>query len=142
AQQTAKGEILVEGRIYAEELLLRVGYLEKGRLAQANFEVSLDFNAAKQNALEQVHFAIDCAASMMEDYFQNDQSLIDFPRIWQPFQISGREVFLQASSVNTRLEAEADRILGTHDDHLVKDADEDEVRTHVHHMLGLEGEDF
>src|SRR5687767_3500911 len=69
AEPAARGQILVEGRIYPEELLLRVGYLEKGRLRQSNFEISLDFDANKQNALEHIHFAIDCAASMMQEFF-------------------------------------------------------------------------
>lgn len=137
AEKIKNGEILVDGRIYPNELLLRVGYLETGRLAQANFEVSLDFNMAKQNAVEQIHFAIDCAASMMEEYFQGEGTLSDFPRHWQPFQISGRQVYLQVSTENQRLEAEADKILGLTNSGLVQGADEDEDREAVRQMLGI-----
>src|SRR5882672_4312625 len=72
--QKTKGAFTAEGRIYASEILLRVGFLEQGRLAQANFEVSLDFNPKKQNALEYIHLAIDCAASMMETFFAEEEA--------------------------------------------------------------------
>lgn len=139
------GEIFVDGRIYAAEILLKVGYLENGRLAQANFEVSLDFNASKQNAMEQIQFAMDCAASMMEDYFQNEEEgLSDFPRNWQPFDISGRQVFLRVTTVNDKLEAEANRLLGEDPDltdDLVQGESEDDLRAQIHGMLGLHGDD-
>src|ERR1700677_1818331 len=65
------GRFVVSGRIYPHELCFRAGYLENGRLRQANFEVSLDFNAAKQNAFEQIQVCVDCAASMFEQYLEN-----------------------------------------------------------------------
>lgn len=140
------GEILVEGRIFKEEIMLRVGYLEKGRLAQANFEVSLDFNPSKQNAMEQIQFAMDCAASMMEDYLQNaDDGLSDFPRNWQAFEIANRKVFLKVTTVNEKLEAEADRLLGETAEEgealLRGEEDEESLRSQIHGMLGLNGDD-
>lgn len=136
----SKGKLMIEGRIYPQELLFRVGYLESGRLQQANFEISMDFNPQKQNALEQIHFAIDCAASMMEEYFELG-SLEDFPRTWQPFSVQGKKAFLQVSTVNTNLEAEADRLLGELSDDLVQGEDEASDREAVITMLGLGGED-
>ena len=36
------GDFVIEGRIYGEELIVRAGFLEKGRLKQVNFEASMD----------------------------------------------------------------------------------------------------
>jgi hypothetical protein len=139
------GAISVEGRFYAKEILLRVGYLEKGRLAPANFEVSLDFEPAKQNAMTQIQFAMDCAASMMEDYLQNEEDgLADFPRTWEAFDIAGRQVFLKVTTENKAIEAEANKLLGDDTevtDGLVVGEDEEELRKQVYGMLGLHGND-
>jgi hypothetical protein len=139
------GAISVEGRFYAKEILLRVGYLEKGRLAPANFEVSLDFEPAKQNAMTQIQFAMDCAASMMEDYLQNDEEgLADFPRTWEAFDIAGRQVFLKVTTENKALEAEANKLLDDDTEvtgGLVVGEDEEELRKQVYGMLGLHGND-
>jgi hypothetical protein len=144
-QAARAGKMHVEGRIYPNELILRVGYSEKGRLTQANFEISLDFIASKQNALEQIHVAIDCAASMMQEYFDREQDISEFPRIWQELQFGDRKVFVQLTTDNTELEAEANRLLGLEDDSLVKIDDEDtelaENERAVISMLGLDKDD-
>jgi len=133
------GNILVEGRIYPEELLLRIGHLENGRLKQANFEVSLDFNSSKQNAVERIHFAVDCAASMVQEYCDQEQDLEGFPRTWNSYKFDQQVAFLQVSTVNTSLESEADRLLGeTVEDDLVHGSD-DTDRKAIITMLGLEG---
>ncbi len=141
-EQAKGGKILVEGRIYPGELMLRVGFVEKGRLKQANFEVSLDFNAAKQNAMEQIHFAVDCAASMLEDFFEKEGDLEEFPISWKSFDISGRKVFLQVSTENSELESAADKILGKDDSLLVREAsledEEAEVEGTVKKILGID----
>ena len=115
------GQFVTEGRIYANELLFRIGYVEQGRLVQANFEVSLDFDAIKQNALEQIHFAVDCAGSLLQEYLDHDQDLHALPRQWQKQTIENRPVFVRFSTENTALEAEADRLLGLKSDSLVQE---------------------
>src|SRR5437868_1933223 len=67
--QLTGNKLVIEGRIYPSEVMLRVGINEKGRLRQANFEVSMDYNANKKDAVERIHNCIDAAASMMTDYF-------------------------------------------------------------------------
>src|SRR5665213_2667718 len=85
------GKIVISGQIYPNELCFRAGYLENGRLRQANFEVSMDFNAKKQNAFEQIQSCVDCAASMMQQYLEiynradedaETTGLEDFPDQW------------------------------------------------------------
>lgn len=115
--------ISVEGRIYASEVLLRVGLVQPGRLRQANFEVSLDYSTQKKDALERIHTGIDAVASMIADYFENAESA-DLPLAWQPFPFQGQTVYLQFSTVNSDLEKQADALLGEASDDLVNDKEE------------------
>lgn len=138
-KQRAVGQFIAEGRIYTSELLFRIGYVESGRLKQVNFEVSIDFNSSKQNALEQVHLAIDCAASMIENYFADEETFADMPTIWKAVEIEGRRIYVQVSTENTQLESEANKLLGeTHEEALVIGDDGEEVEVAVKKMLGLD----
>ena len=140
-----KGQFLIEGRIYSAELCFRAGYLEKGRLLQANFEVSLEFDAKKQNALQLIQTGVDCAASMMQQYFTptensevEEDPLEAFPRQWQEHAFDGIKLYLQVSTVNSSLEEEANRLLGEGVDNLVRGEDPEEDERAVISMLGLE----
>ena len=133
-----KGSIHVDGRIYPEELLLRVGYRESNRLLQANFEVSTDFKSIKESALTQIHLAVDCAASMVQQFVDQEENLDGFPRSWSSIKIDKNVVFVQVSTVNTQLEAEADRLLGAEGDSgLLRSEDEDST-SEVYEMLGID----
>lgn len=115
-----KAKVIVEGRIYSEEILLRVGILEKGRLKQANFEVSMSFSAKKKDAIERLHDSIDAAASMMSEYFNlKEDEEPDFPLLWKEYEFNGLPLFLQFSTVNSSLESQADALLGTSTSSLV-----------------------
>lgn len=120
--QLADARLIVDGRIYPEELLLRVGHIKGKSIRQINFEVSLGFDPKKQNALKEIHFAIDCAASMMDEYFRAE-SLSEFPLHWQKFDAQNKDAYIQVSTVNTDLEAQADALLGELDDSLVRNSD-------------------
>lgn len=127
--QLTGSKLVVEGRIYTEEVLLRVGVLEKGRLKQANFEVSMNYNAKKQDAVDRIHNCIDAAASMMNDYFEaqrNDEE-IDFPMAWQEFEFEKNPLFLKFSTVNSSLEAQADALLGETAEDMVREMAEQEA---------------
>lgn len=126
------GQFVVDGRIYASEITVRVGYLESGRLQQINFEASMDLlpDGKSVSALEtedpDLHFAknenqtmkllyvcIDAIGSLMEEYFDvGGIDEMDVPNTWRAYEIEGETVYLQYSTVNTQLEAEADRLLG------------------------------
>lgn len=139
--QKAKGAFTAEGRIYTNEILLRVGFLEQGRLAQANFEVSLDFNPKKQNALEYIHLAIDCAASMMETFFAEEEAFADMPTAWRAIDLDGKKVYIQVSTENSKLAKEADKLLGEQNEALVEGEDIEEDKLVVKSMLGLTEEE-
>lgn len=138
-----KSEFIVEGRIYKEELLLRVGVLQHGTIRQRNFEVSIDFNPLKENALKQIHLAIDCAASMMEEFFTSEAKdpWETFPKIWEPFEAGEKTAYLQVSAINSELESKADEILGETGDSFIHGEDIEEARKSVITMLGLGDED-
>jgi hypothetical protein len=51
---------------------------------------------------------------------------LDFPTQWRPYEIEGEAVYLQSSTINSRLESEADRLLGEADAALVRDSQDSE----------------
>lgn len=128
------GEFLAEGMIFPEEVVLRVGYVEKGRLKQINFEASMDIKKSKladadtetaaKGTMDRLYTLIDVLGSLMEEYFQagQEEEEMDVPLYWKEYEFEGETVFMQYSTVNSRLEAEADRILGLIADELVKEA--------------------
>lgn len=127
AQYLDEGDLIVEGRIYSDEILLRVGYLEKGRLVQANFEVSMDYSQKEQDAVKRIHNCIDAAASMMLEYLETDGE-VDFPYTWKEFPFQGKKIFLQYSTENTSLEEQANKLLGLEGESMLhdeNDSDED-----------------
>jgi hypothetical protein len=110
-------KLIIEGHIYAQEILLRVGVLKKGRLVQANFEVSINYSAAKQDAVERIYNCIDAAASMMSEYFDgDDEGESELPRVWKEYEFDKQKLFMQFSTVNTELENQADALLAQADD--------------------------
>ncbi len=115
-----KAQVVVEGRLYLEEIVLRVGYLEPGHLAQNNFEVSIDYSPESENAaLETLHLCVDVAASLMMEYFENDREL-DLPEKWAEFPFDNHKVWLQFSTVNSDLEKQANELLGEETDALLQ----------------------
>jgi hypothetical protein len=101
----------VEGRIYPTEVMMRVGINNKGELRYNNFEVSLDHSVAKENTVQQIHVAVDAIASLMADYFENEEEH-EMPLVWAEYPFYNQKLWLQYSSVNPDLEAEANKLLG------------------------------
>lgn len=125
AKHLKKGELIVDGRIYPEEVLLRVGYLENGRLAQANFDASMKYSPKELDAQDRIYTCIDAVASMMEEYFSSEGEA-DFPRIWQEYKMEKQTVYLCFNTENTTLEAEANRLLGLETSEMVHEANASE----------------
>lgn len=136
--EAENGEFIVDGRIYSEEICLSIGYLEKGRLKQMNFEASIDLpkpqapsaentdenietevedsvTSAQTKTMSHLYTCIDAIGSLMEEYFEtgdDEEEPFELPDRWTAFDFEGSTVYLQQSHVNTRLEEEADRLLG------------------------------
>ena len=137
-------QIVIEGRIYAEEILLRVGFLEQGRLVQSNFEVSMGYNPlGSESIINSVHASIDAAASMMQEYIETTGE-IDFPYSWKEHEFDNKKLFIQYSTTNTSLEAQADALLGSSiedEDQLMLEQDESQdALDHVEALIESEDE--
>lgn len=118
----SRGVFKVEGRIYPAEILLRVGFLQHGRLKQDNMEISVDFAAAKtEDPLKKIHICVDAAASLFLDFFNTpEEEELDLPLSWKEFKFQDEKIYLQYTAINTDLEAEADRLLGLAEDKLLQ----------------------
>ncbi len=128
-------KLIIDGRIYPEEILLRVGYLEKGRLHQNNFETSVNHLPGKQDTIERIHHLIDAAASLMNEYIQSEGE-VDFPRQWKEYDFDQIPIWVQYTTVNTELESEADRLLGLSKSQLVnEDSDVEDALAHSAEIL-------
>jgi hypothetical protein len=116
-KKLGEGKFIVEGRIYPEEILFRIGYLPESRLFQANFEASID-HVNLEHTREAIDKCIDATAAMMVDYYDSNENL-DLPRNWKEFIFDGSKMYLQFSSVNTTLESLADKLLGLTEESLI-----------------------
>ena len=132
-EELKNADLIVQGRIYPEEILLRVGYIEKGQLKQNNFEVSAAYDYKKDNTIECIHTCVDFLASILNQYFelskktaQDEESELDLPYTWKEIHFEKNELYFQFSTVNTKLEEEADRLLGKDPDALVQDNEEED----------------
>lgn len=140
ADEVKSGKFIVEGRIFPDEILLRMGFLENGRLRQKNFEISLDFNGGKDDTVKLLNLAVDVGATMLDEMFSSTEDA-DFPRTWKSYEVEGRHVYLQFSSVNSELDKEASKLLGENPDRLVQTDEELEELEAIKAKLGLSGDD-
>lgn len=119
----------VDGRIYQKEITLRIGLHSKGELKHFNFEASVDLppNPAKDEnkVFETISIAVDALASLVAEYFENNQDL-ELPYTWTETNFDGKKVWIQHSTENPDLEAEANKLLGLADDEgVLKNADDE-----------------
>jgi hypothetical protein len=155
--ESLKGEFFVEGRIFPAEIIVRLGYLENGRLKQINFEASMDLPNAEVNAdkladrsdnnsvesktMSLLYVCIDAVGSLVEEYFDlAEDEEIDVPLSWRPYDFEGEIVYLKHSTYNSRLEEESDKLLGLSDKNLFNEdlASEDALqRAEVDSELAL-----
>lgn len=104
-------EVLSEGWLYLDEIIVRIGFREKGALRQLNFDCSMDFDMQTQNPMDLIYVGIDAIESMMTQYTETEGD-IEFPRDWLQFQFEGKTVWLKSSTENSELEAQANALLG------------------------------
>jgi len=119
----------VTGRIYQKEITLRVGLHSKGDLKHFNIEASVDLppNPAKDEnkVFETISIAVDALASLVAEYFENEREL-EIPFTWTETTFEGKKVWIQHSTENPDLEAEANKLLGLGEEEgVLKDADEE-----------------
>jgi hypothetical protein len=116
----------IDGRIYPTEILMRLGINTKGELRFQNFEVSVDHAPDKQDTLTQIHLAVDVIASILFDFFENDEDH-DIPLVWGEFPFEKQKIWLQYNSENPQLESEADKLLGLepNDESMLQETEEE-----------------
>jgi|GEM_PF-1553232 len=128
-----KGQFIIDGRIYREEIVLRLGFLEKGRLKQSNFEASMQYSYEQDNALQSLSVCLDCCASLLWEFLEkmhsesaipnSDPSAEDFievsledelnlPYTWTQIEFDDKKLHIQYTTTNTSLESAADALLG------------------------------
>lgn len=119
----------VDGRIYQKEITLRIGIHSKGALKHFNFEASVDLPPNPANdenkIFETISAGVDALASLVAEYFENDQD-IELPYTWTESVTDGKKVWIQHSTENPDLEAEANKLLGLADDDAVLHNADDE----------------
>ena len=115
-------QIFVEGQIYPQEICLRVGFLENGRLSQQNFEVSMEYkmNDTGDSALQCLSHCVDVAGSLMAEHFENPENPPELPYTWTESEFEGKKVWVQFSTENSDLEKKASQLLGEDDDGLYR----------------------
>jgi hypothetical protein len=123
-------EVVVEGRVYDREVLVRIGFLPSRRLKQHNFELAFDVPEAKDQVLIKLNTSLDFLGSVFTEFFakegfENSEYEESLPILWKPVSFSKDLLHFQYSTVNSRLESMADEWLSKQDAALVN-----ENRTH------------
>lgn len=97
-------DVLVQGAIYPEEIILLIGYKEKDSLRQLNFECSISYNPDQdQNIIERFHSGADALDSMINEYIEARGDL-EMPSDWTEFDFEDFKVYLRFSKLNTEIE--------------------------------------
>ncbi len=138
-----KNQVRADGRIYPNEVLLRIGVNPGKGLKQINFVVSMDYKQGKDKVMEIVHVGFDVLATLFDYYFAN-QDDTDLPRQWAEMNAEGKKVYILYSTVNDKLESEANKLLGkkkpdgfVHEDEIDLEASDEEILEELKAKLGL-----
>jgi len=115
-QHIGNGTVTADGRIYPEEIVISVGVkLPEQKLKESHWLVSIGYKKGKDDVLKLLNLALDAQGSLFEQFFTSENDY-DFPRTWAEVDFEGRKIYVQYSTVNEELEAEADKLLGEHKD--------------------------
>ena len=112
-------QFVAEGRIYQQEILTRVGLSVPGQLKQHNFEFSYEYDNTKEKTLELIQSSMDVIEHVWTEFLEEDMEDTEMPREWQTMPYKKMMYFFKYSTVNTNLEAEADKLLKEYEDKLV-----------------------
>jgi len=111
AKEIGKGTIEVQGKIFPEEILVRVSYKAPKALKQKGFDISVAYKVPKDNVLKLLHLAVDAGASLMEQMFASEDET-EFAVLWEEVQFENRTIYVRFNTANNKLESEANRLLG------------------------------
>ncbi len=119
------GRFVIDGSIYPEEILLRIGITRPGQLRQDNFEASMQFDPKVDKAFDLIHVLTDFLGEAWINFLEDAPEDEDLPRQWQKNTFEKREIYLKYSTVNTDLEEQANRLLQEDEKKLVYGEDDD-----------------
>jgi hypothetical protein len=117
-------EFVVEGYIYKEEIIGRFGLRVQGQLKQHNFELSWDYDSAKEKPFELIQNAMDVVEHLWTELLEDDLEDIDLAKTWQSLPHQKKTYHYRYSTVNTDLERAADRLLDEYEKKLVYESPE------------------
>ncbi len=128
AKDLTKTDVIVDGRVYEKEIVLRIGFLPEGRLKQSNFELAFDLPEAKDQVLTKLNHGIDFLGSLMAEFFdkdgfENSEYEEALPVVWKTLSDKKDIFYFQYSTVNSKLESMADEWLNKQDKSLVNEDD-------------------
>ena len=112
-------QFVIEGRIYSQEILLRVGLTVDHQLKQHNFEFSFEFDPEKEKLLEHIRESMDLVGHIWREFLEEDMEDEDMPRTWKNLSMGNNIYYYRYSTVNTALEKQADILLNQHEKKLV-----------------------
>lgn len=109
-----KGKSLkLSGRIYPSEIIVRLSLGKPKEVRADNINVSVDHDKEKNDAMDQIHLAVDILATSLQEFLdKEDEEGLEKPKEWHAFQVENQEVFIMFDSLNDELEAKADELLG------------------------------
>lgn len=117
--------LIVDGRIFEREIIVRAGLAEPGKLSQKNVEASIDYDPKRNQAVDQIHHCVEAIGASLGEVLASDQ-MDAHSSLWQPYKLSSHTVFLRVSSSNFALEAEADKLLGDYELDLIASMEDEE----------------
>lgn len=145
AEQSKNAKIEAGGRIYPDEILIRVGFKPDHSIRQQNWQISIAYKPKRDNVMKLLHLGLDAVGALFEQMFAAETDH-DFPRTWEEVDFEKRKIHIQYGTENSDLEAEANRLLGlseSEDEDAVaqgdwdEDVDPDEIKA----KLGLTDEE-
>ncbi len=110
--EVGDGKFMIEGEIYPEEILLRIGISRPGQLRQDNFEASLQYDSQKDKSMDLINIMTDFLGEAWINFLEDEPEIEDLPRQWQKNNFEKREIYLRYTTNNTDLEAQANALLG------------------------------
>tara|TARA_B100001248_G_scaffold262141_1_gene256308 strand:- start:1534 stop:2031 length:498 start_codon:yes stop_codon:yes gene_type:complete len=113
--------VKISGRIYPEEIVVRLSIFEGDSIRPENISVSLDHDMEKENAMEQIHLGIDVIASALQESMGEED--MEKPLDWHAFEVEGQDVFIMFDRIHDDLEKQADELLGDSEENI----DEEEI---------------
>ncbi|MCC6138664.1 MAG: hypothetical protein IT287_08520 [Bdellovibrionaceae bacterium] len=133
------GKFVVEGAIFPQELLLRIGLQQSGKLRQDNFEASLEYvpevaaledteaeAPTPSKTIELIHVMVDFLGQVWESFLEDEPELEEMPLGWLEHRFEKQVISLRYTSVNTDLEKQADELLKMYEKKLVHESEAEE----------------